>query len=42
MMSIVAAKDTHCKEVKFGGGIDACVNINDAGSDERELETDVD
>lgn len=33
---------TSCKEVEFANGITACITIKDAGTDRRELETDLD
>lgn len=39
---ITSANNTDCKEVKFNNNITACVNLENAGSNRRELTTDLD
>lgn len=42
LLSITSANSTNCKEVEFSNNITACVNIEDAGTNRRELSTDLD
>lgn len=39
---MVSASSRSCKEVNFDNGVDACINIEKAGSDRRDFTTDLD
>ena len=39
---MVSASNTSCKDVEFANGVTACVNIEDAGTNRRELTTEID
>jgi len=41
-VSMVSASNTSCKDVEFANGVTACVNIEDAGTNRRELTTEID
>ena len=42
LISTASASSTSCKDVEFSNGVTVCVNIEDAGTDRRELTADVD
>lgn len=39
---LASASSTSCRNVEFSNGVDACIDIDNAGRDQRELSTDLD